>query len=117
MAEKEKEVKGKGDEEKIFAFLCYLISIIGVLIVLLTKSERTDYSIYHAKQGLVLFIAAIIVWIVAFILAFIPIIGKVIGWILWIIIIVLWIVGMINALSDKKVPLPLIGHYGEAFKF
>lgn len=45
----------KKEEEKIFAFLCYLISIIGVVIVLATKKDRSYFSIYHAKQGLVLF--------------------------------------------------------------
>lgn len=112
-----KTEKGKADEERLFAFLCYLISIVGVIIVLATKSERKDYSIYHAKQGLVLFIACIIVWIVWLIIRWIPILGIVVGTILWILLAILWIAGMINALTDRKVPLPIIGHYGERFRF
>lgn len=111
-----KEVKRK-DDERLFAFLCYLISIIGVLIVLATKNERGEFSIYHAKQGMTLFIAAIIAWIVAAILGFIPIMGLIIGWILWIAILALWIIGMVNALNGKEVPLPLIGQYGGKFNF
>lgn len=109
--------KGKGDDEKLFAFLCYLISIIGVVIVLATKKERGEYSLYHAGQGMALFIAEIIVWIIAAILGFIPILGAVVAWILWVLIAVLWIIGMVNALTDKKVKLPVVGQYGERFKF
>lgn len=118
MEEKEKKISGrKEDEERLFAFLCYLISIIGVIIVLATKSERKEFSIYHAKQGTVLFIAEIIVLIIGAIIGWIPILGTVVMIILRILITILWIIGMINALTDKKVPLPLIGHYGNSFKF
>ncbi len=107
----------KADEDKIFAFLCYLISIIGVVIVLATKSERSPFSIYHAKQGLVLFIAWIITWIIGLILAIIPIIGWIIYVVLWICMLLLWIVGMVNSLTGKMRPLPVIGSFGEKFKF
>ena len=118
MAEKKQEETGKkSDEERLFAFLCYLISIIGVVIVLATKSERGDFSVYHAKQGLVLFIVEIIVAIAWAILIWIPIIGWIFGWILWLLVLIICVFGMINALTDKKKPLPFIGKYGEAFKF
>lgn len=117
MPEKQQTKGKKDDSEKLFAFLCYLISIIGVVIVLATKKDRSDFSIYHAKQGLVLFIAEIIVSIVWFILAWIPIIGWIIGWILWILLLILWVLGIINSLTDKKVPLPVIGQFGDKFNF
>lgn len=115
MAEKEK--KGNADEDKIFAFLCYLITIIGVVIVLATKSERSQFSIYHAKQGLVLFIAWIITWIIGLVLAFIPVIGWIINIVLWIAMLLLWILGIVNSLTGKMKPLPVIGKFGEKFKF
>lgn len=109
--------KTKEDEDKIFAFLCYLISIIGVIIVLATKKERTDFSIYHAKQGLVLFITWIVLWIVTIILAFIPVLGLIISVIVWACLVILWIIGIMNSLTGKKVPLPVIGVFGEKFNF
>lgn len=115
MAKEDK--KTKEDEDKIFAFLCYLISIIGVVIVLATKKERTDFSIYHAKQGLVLFIVWIVLWIVTVILAFIPILGLIISIVVWACLIILWVLGMVNSLTGKKVPLPVIGVFGEKFNF
>ena len=107
----------KQDEEKIFAFLCYLITIIGVIIVLATKKERSNFSIYHAKQGLVLFIAWIIVAFLWSILGFIPIVGRIIGFVLWTLLIILWIVGIVNSLTEKMVPLPVIGQFAKSFKF
>ena len=107
----------KKDEEKILAFLCYLISIIGVIIVLVTKKERGQFSIYHAKQGLVLFITWMIVWILVTVFALIPVVGVVISTILWILLALLWIIGMINSLSGRKVPLPVIGEFAKSFKF
>ncbi len=107
----------KKEEEKLFAFLCYLISIIGVIIVLATKKERSKFSIYHAKQGLVLFIAYIIVAILWSILGFIPIIGAIISAVLWLLMLALWIIGIVNSLNEKMVPLPVIGQFAKTFKF
>jgi len=114
MAEKAK--KGT-DDEKLFAFLCYLLPIIGSVIVLATKSERGQLSIYHAKQGFVLAITWIIACILYGILAFIPIVGWIIIPLIWLGLVVLWILGVINSLSGKMKPLPVIGSFGEKFKF
>ncbi len=122
---KKQEIKQSQDDEKLFALLCYLISIIGVVIVLATKKDRSEFSIYHAKQGLVLFIAeiatGIVYAIIAGIFAWIPYVGwsiaSIIGGILWLLVVILLIVGIINSLTDKKTPLPLIGQYGDKFNF
>lgn len=116
MAKKQSK-SSKGDEEKLFAVLCYLISIIGVVIVLATKKDRGNLSIYHAKQGLVLFIAWIITSIVWAIFSWIPVIGWIIGYLLWIGVLVLMVIGIINSINEKMTPLPLIGQYGNKFNF
>lgn len=97
--------------------MCYLISIIGVVIVLATKKDRGNLSIYHAKQGLALFILEIIVSVIWAILAWIPFIGWLIGYLLWLGLLVLAIMGIINAVNNKMSPLPLIGQYGDKFNF
>ena len=101
---------------KIFAFLCYLITIIGVLIVLLTKKED-KFAVYHAKQGLVLFISWIIVGVVASVLLVVPILGWLIGFGLYTFMLILWIMGMVNALGGKEKPLPVIGQFADKFNF
>lgn len=114
---KQNKTTSKGDEDKLFAVLCYLISIIGVVLVLATKNDRGKLSIYHAKQGLVLFIAWIIASIVGTIFFWIPVIGQIIGGLLWIGILVLMVIGIINAINSKMTPLPLIGQYSNKFNF
>lgn len=103
------------EEGKIFAFLGVFLTIIGFIIVLLAKKEN-KYAMYYAKQGLVLFIAWVIVAIVGMILAFIPILG----WLVWVVLylgmLILWIIGWINALSGVEKPIPIIGKYAEKIK-
>lgn len=103
------------EEGKIFAFLGVFLTIIGFLIVLLAKKEN-KYAMYYAKQGLVLFIAWVIVWVVAMVLIFIPILGWLVMILLYICMLVLWIIGWINALSGVEKPIPIIGKYAEKIK-
>jgi uncharacterized membrane protein len=113
--QKRGEKKMADDESKIFAFLAYLLSIVGFLVVLLAKKDD-KFAMYHAKQSLVLFIAWIAVWVVSMVLLFIPFIGWLISTLLWIFLLVLWILGMVNALTMKQKPLPVIGQYAEKIK-
>lgn len=100
------------EEGKIFAFLAYLLSIIGFLIVLLAKKDN-KFAMYHAKQSLVLFIVYIIGWVI---LLFIPILGWMILPVWGIVMLVVSIIGMINALTGKEKELPIIGKYAEKIK-
>lgn len=102
------------DDGKMWAFLAYLLSIIGFVLVLLLKKDNR-FAMYHAKQSLVLFILAVVVSIVGSIV-------PVIGWFLILplgnlLVLVLWIVGIINSLSGKEKPLPLIGKFADKFSF
>ena len=99
------------EENKIWALIGYL----GILVIFpLFLKKDSPFAYYHAKQGLVLFIFAIILGF----LGMVPFIG----WFLLlpiggIIIFILWLMGIINALSGKIKPLPLIGGLAEKFKF
>jgi uncharacterized membrane protein len=94
-----------------------IIGYIGILfLVPLLAKKDNKFALYHAKQGLVLFIADIIVWVVAFILMFIPFIGWLIGAILWILLLVLFIIGIVNAATGKYKALPIIGGIAEKWK-
>ena len=101
------------EEGKVWAIIGY----IGILfLVPLLAKKDNKFAMYHAKQGLVLFIASIIVWVVAFVLMFIPVLGWIINFILWILMFVLWLMGIINAATGKYSPLPIIGKYAEKLK-
>jgi uncharacterized membrane protein len=112
-----------GDDSKIFAVIAYLLGIIGFLIVLLAKKDN-KFAMYHAKQSLVLFILAVILWIpgmiLSVILAFIPfgfILSMLMWLVIWVCILALVVVGIINAVNMQTKPLPVIGKFGEKFNF
>lgn len=105
------------EDGKIYAFLAYLLTIVGFIIVMLTKKDN-KFAMYHAKQGLVLFIAAVVVSVLGTVLGFIglPFIGFGFGWIAGILnlgLFILWIIGMVNALSGQEKPLPVLGEFAK----
>ena len=116
-SKKEVMKKGKlGDDSKTFAFLAALLSIVGFIIAILVKKDD-EYVMYYAKQSLVVFIAAVIVGIIGWVLIWIPIIGWLVMWILNLIVLVLWLISWIYALSGEKKQVPLVGKYARKIKF
>lgn len=99
--------KGKNTGMAILAYIIFFIP-------LLTDAKKDPFVKYHIKQGLVIFIA----WIIVYIL------GYIIPWQFWIIdrllnlaVFVLMIIGIIAASKGQEKPLPIIGKLGEQFKF
>ena len=108
MADQQKQVFTQEDidKNKVYAALAYL----GILFFIpLVVAKESAYGKFHANQGLVLFLAAIIVGIINFVLAFIPIVGGIIGFVLSLAIFAFMIIGIVNAVNGKATPLPLIG--------
>ena len=104
---------------RLFAFLAYLLPVIGWLIAFLFR-RQDKLAMYHTKQSITLFIAAIafpLAWaIVGYLLSFIPYIGFMMAVILFALVIVaeitfiiIWIMGMVYALQGKVSPLPIVG--------
>ncbi len=94
------------------------IGYLGILfLVPLLAKKDSPFAQYHAKQGLVLFIAEIILYAVGFVLTFITFgFGFFIMWIIWLLVIILVILGIVNAVSGKTTPLPVIGKMAENWK-
>ncbi len=100
--------KSSGGDNNMIAILSY----IGILfLVPMLAAKDNDFAQYHAKQGLVLFIAEIATMLIAWI----PIIGWLIGFVAWIIWFILSIMGIINVVGGKKKPLPVIGSFASKF--
>ena len=109
-----KRVEKKSDS-KGFAFLATFLSVVGfILAILLWKDD--DYVMFYAKQSLVIFIVAVIVSAINWVLAFIPIIGSFIVWVLQLIVIILWVLTWVYALSGKKKDVWLVGDYAKKIK-
>lgn len=92
------------EDNKLWAVLGY----IGILFLIpLLAKKDSPFAQYHAKQGMVLFlagfVASFIIWV------------PLIGWALGIGLFVLWVMGLMNALQGKMAPVPVIGQYAEKF--
>ncbi len=106
---------------RLLAFVAYLLSLPGALIVLLT--QRSDpFATHHARQSLAIALAAIVtplIWgIVAWLLAWIPVIGPMLGVALFALVlatytllIVSWVVGMVVSLQGVLWTMPLLGRW------
>ncbi len=90
------------DDNKGMAILAYFLFFIPLL-----AAKDSKFAMYHANQGLLLFLTSIAVYVIG---AIIPIIG----WFLimplgTIFVIVLFVMGIINAANGQMKPLPLVG--------
>lgn len=89
-------------DNKLMAVFAYIIFFIPLI-----AARESKFAMYHANQGLLVFLAAVIINIVG---SIIPLIG-------WFLIIPLGnlavlayvIIGIINAVNGVQKPLPLIG--------
>ena len=104
--------KADVEKNKAMAILAYFIFFLPLL-----AAKDSKFAMYHANQGLNLFLFAMIGWLVSIVTTFI-LIGFLIGFIVWIVMIVFLILGIINAAKGEMKPLPLIGGFNilkEAF--
>ena len=93
-------------EGKIFALLAYLWIL--CLVPLLLKKEN-KFALFHAKQGLVLFICEIALWIIGII----PVLGWFISVLGSLACGILALIGIIQALMGNYWKMPLLGDYAE----
>ena len=99
------------DKNKVFAVLAYL----GILfLVPLLAAKDSKFARYHTNQGIVLFLALVVVWIAIAILGHIPVVGCVALILVPVVSIchlVFIVLGIINAVNGRYKPLPLIGQF------
>lgn len=102
------------EDNKLNAILCYL-SLLIIVPLVDEKAKKSPYVKFHINQGLVLLIAAVILFPVHFILAFIPFLGWLISFILAVGLFVIWLMGILSAVNGEMKRLPIIGNF-EIFK-
>jgi len=101
----------KNDERKLYAFLGIFLTVIGFIIAMISKKDD-KYVMFYAKQGLVVFIA----WMIVAAFSFMPVFGWIFGNILQVLVIVLWIIGIVYSLSGEEKSIPIIGQIAENLK-
>jgi len=101
-------------EEKVLAAISYLPLLFLVPLFLTKKSKFTTF---HAKQGLVLFIAEIVAYFIGVMLLVVPVIGWLIAAIIWVMLSIFLLLGLFNGLSGHYFKMPVIGRYVELLNF
>jgi uncharacterized membrane protein len=98
------------EEGKSLAWLSYIWLLF--LVPLLAKKDN-KFCKFHAKQGLVLFIAEIIVSIINVI----PILGQIIWLLCALFFLIIAIMGIVQSLGGKYWKMPILGGLAEKFNF
>jgi uncharacterized membrane protein len=111
---KSNKASASANDSKTYAFLATFFSIFGFIFAILTKKDD-KYVMHYAKQSLVLFIAWVILAIIAGIFGRIPFIGWIISSVIYLLITILWIISWVYALSGKEQYVPVIGKFGDKF--
>ncbi|TSC91455.1 MAG: hypothetical protein CEN92_280 [Candidatus Berkelbacteria bacterium Licking1014_96] len=105
----------QGDVEKNKGMA--VLSYIGILCLIpLLAAKESKFAQFHAKQGLVLFLAEVLLGIL-YAIPFLNVVMLFVGWILYILLLVLAIMGIVNALGGKFWKMPVLGGMAEKFKF
>ncbi len=82
-----------------------------LFLVPLVVAPNSAFAKYHANQGLILFIASLILMVADSVLRLLPLIGFGVNIAIWAILVAYVILGIVNAARGKARPLPIIGHY------
>ena len=101
------------NDDKVIGILSYL-GILWIIAYIMYGNKKSENNLFHIRQGLGLFIAWIAMYIVGYIMAYIPIIGWLVMLALWIFLLVIAIMGIINAAKGEQKYLPLIGKIAES---
>lgn len=89
-------------KQKLIAIMSYLSVL---LFFPLNFFKKDEFAHYHAKQGVVMFILAIAIVFTFWI--------PVAGWVFLLAYLVIWFTGIINVLTGKCEPVPVVGKIAE----
>jgi len=103
------ETSPLSQEEKFLSAIGYL----GVLCLLpLVLKKDSAFAQHHGKQGLVLLLA----WLVLWVGNIIPILGQLVWFVGSIVLLVFILQGMLNAYNGKWWDVPVLGVYAKKIK-
>jgi uncharacterized membrane protein len=94
------------NDDKVIGILSYL-GILWIVAYIIYNNKKSEYNIFHLRQGLGL----LIIGIADMIVYAIPFIGWIIGFVVFIVIIVFMIMGIMAAANGEQKELPLIGKF------
>lgn len=95
--------------KKVTGIVAY-ITWIGLIVAFCAGDK--EGAKFHLNQSLVIWLAEIVVGLVASVGGYIPVVGFVISLlagICQIVLAVFWVMGLISAIKEEEKPLPIIG--------
>lgn len=100
-------------EGKTMAIIAY-ITIIGLIIAfVMNNDKKNEFARYHIRQSLGLALTGLALGAIGMI----PILGWIINILGFFVMLYMWIMGLMNAVNEKRKPVPLLGDkYEEWFK-
>lgn len=106
MTKSETASNGLSPEEKLYSAIGYL----GILCVVpLVLKRKSAFCQHHGRQGLVVLVAWVILWIGNII----PILGQIVWMLGSIALFVFILLGMINSFHGKMWEMPILGQYAK----
>jgi len=98
-------------DENVAGLLCYLATFVtGIIFIILEKKSK--FVRFHAMQSIVFFLG---IWIVGFVVDYVPFIGGLISLLLSLFGFIMWIVFMVKAYQHEYFKLPVVGQIAEDF--
>ena len=88
------------EDNKVLAAIGY-VWILCLVPLFLKRNSR--FTQFHAKQGLILFVAEVLGWLIFWI--------PLVGWILFIYVIIMAVMGILSALQGRYWEMPILGKY------
>ncbi len=102
---------------KAIAVIVYAINLIGLPLWILPILLRdNDFSLYHGKQAMMLWLTGLVLGVVNTVLTVIPVIGCVtlVTWPLIVVtMVVLDLIGLVNAAKGRIEPVPFVGRLAD----
>src|SRR5690625_1660794 len=100
---------GSGLDKNVAGLLCYLCGFVtGIIFLLIEKENR--FVRFHAMQSIITFAS---LFILSFVLPFIPLIGWMISLLIVPINLILWVILMYKAYKGELFSLPIVGKIAE----
>lgn len=95
----------------VAAGLCYVFWFVsGIVFLVLEPYDRDPFVRFHAFQSIFFSIAAIVI---SSVVGMVPFLGAFLWYPVWLGLMAVWVVLLLQAFSDKKWKLPLIGDFAE----
>lgn len=95
--------------QNVLGAIAYLFGFISGIILLIVE-KNNKYVRFHAMQSTIVFLG---IFVVSFVVEYIPLLNVIVSPLLWIVSLILWILLMVKAFQGETYKLPYVGKIAE----